>query len=65
MAVASTARPDLDFQKAERVEREGVEIRRDISLAMTSKPILDVLYERHPDIIPARIIESDQGEGKT
>ncbi len=40
-----------------------VEIQRDISLAMTPKPVLDALYERHPDIVPARIIESDQGEG--
>ncbi len=40
-----------------------VEIQRDISLAKTPEPVLSALAAHAPDIVPARIIESDQNDG--
>jgi len=40
-----------------------VEIQRDISLDQTPEAVRDALFANAPDVKPARIIESDQGDG--
>ena len=39
------------------------EIQRDLTLAQTPQPVVDLYQENLGALIPARIIESDQGEG--
>lgn len=93
MQVVKSARADLNFEKAERVVRNGavyfdiegedadgneveldlikaedgswrvVEIQRDISWGITPEPVRAALRDFDDTIVPARIIESDQGGG--